>query len=1299
MVSEPTQTADEQVENRWEAHPGWARLVRVTIVLLPVAFAVGFSFAAAEFFPPTKVGLGRWTWVGLVFGLSTLVLYVTGRMSRRLMPLAALLQLSLVFPDKAPSRARSALRETNTRKVLRELEDARLRGETSQEVLSSEFLMDLLTVLNEHDRLTRGHSERVRAYSDLIAIEMGLPKEDQDKLRWAALLHDVGKITVPAEILNKPGRPTEEEWEILKGHPQAGGDMLAPLIPWLGDWVKAASQHHLRWDGKGYPESLSGTDISLAGRIVAVADAYDVMTSARSYKKPLSAVVARREVTDCAGSQFDPAVVRAFLAIGIGRLNTVVGPLGWIGSAANLMQVPFATTTVTTSVSTAVAASAMMAGTIAAAPVEEAPPEELAFVEQIAVSDVTIVGAEDEGFEITLEATGGEGEVTFRVGGPAHGSLVLAKTQTVETELLETPVFETATGWAARVGYQPDPDYFGEDGFAFQACDSNNDCATGQVSLVIEPVNDAPVAQVDQLELIAGQTVRFDPIGNDTDVEGEPLTLVEVSQPGNGVVSVADGEIIYTSAPDFVGTDAITYVVEDSSGARTEQTVEIVVLAAPAPTPQPTTTPAPTPTPSPLPTATPAPTSTPPPTPTSTPLPTATPVINIVVPTSTPVPATATPIPTATSTPQPTSTPLPTATATPTPTATPVPNGAPNAVVDNITRNEDGATVLIDVLGNDTDPDGDPLAITGVGPAISGTVVFDENAQTIAYTPPTTPAGGSDSFSYTISDGVNPDVLGFVQLTIVAVDDPPVLSPITRTIPEDEAVGTTPLFVVPFVDEDEKGTNVFAIDAPNPSPFFSVTNDGEILLTQALDYETTTQHVLTVSAHNGGPVSTTTVTINVGPVNEPPVVQATSATLTEGDSSRSVALQVSDPEGDAVNITLTNSPVLNQSAAGGTLVVSGTQVIYSPPSANFSGADSFTYQADDGDPGLSPVPGSVTITVDPVNDPPTVSSHPHQNMVAGEAYSLEISATDVEGDNLSFNVDPGTPLPSGLSLTPGASPGLATIGGTLQAGTEGQTWNVDIIVTDDGSPAPKSSTISLTMSSHQFIMSPLAGDLVISEVLFHQSGYANPFPNLPVDEFVEFWNVSSDPISLDGMRVVDYNLRQGSADALSMDASLTASTPVVLAPGERAVLWMFRPGSLTNNVTVPAGANLWLDPAPTFPLLDNQGDEIWLLDDQNRIIDFVRWGDPADPSAAISDDPPAEWGLWDDTDQVDLMNVPPGQSIALPDNVFGTNSASCWEHSASGDAATNGCLGAGGAAPTVTPDTDTDTDRISSANN
>lgn len=210
------------------------------------------------------------------------------------------------------------------------IDAARLVPDEETPQQAAERLLELVGLLSHHDHLTRGHSERVRAYTQLIGEEMGITGSQLDRLRWAGLLHDIGKTAISTDILNKPGRLTDDEFEAIKTHPEEGRALVGGLADWLGESIRAAWEHHERFDGTGYPRRLSGVDISIAARVVSVADAYDVMTSARSYKKAMKAGAARAELADCAGSQFDPAVVRAFLNVSLGRLRLVTGPLGWL---------------------------------------------------------------------------------------------------------------------------------------------------------------------------------------------------------------------------------------------------------------------------------------------------------------------------------------------------------------------------------------------------------------------------------------------------------------------------------------------------------------------------------------------------------------------------------------------------------------------------------------------------------------------------------------------------------------------------------------------------------------------------------------------------------------------------------------------------------------------------------------------------------------------------------------------------------------------------------------------------------
>ncbi|MBK5223462.1 MAG: HD domain-containing protein [Acidimicrobiia bacterium] len=200
---------------------------------------------------------------------------------------------------------------------------------------AAEQLVVLAASIGDHDRRTRGHSERVRLFAELIGEELGLADDEQAKLQWAGLIHDIGKVTVPTEILNKKAAPDAREWRILHQHPEAGAELVKATEPWLGEWVQAVESHHERWDGTGYPHGLAGAEIPRAASIIAVADSFEVMTAVRSYKAAMSLEDARVELTRCVGSHFDPAVARALLNVSIPRLRRSMGVL------AALAHVPF----------------------------------------------------------------------------------------------------------------------------------------------------------------------------------------------------------------------------------------------------------------------------------------------------------------------------------------------------------------------------------------------------------------------------------------------------------------------------------------------------------------------------------------------------------------------------------------------------------------------------------------------------------------------------------------------------------------------------------------------------------------------------------------------------------------------------------------------------------------------------------------------------------------------------------------------------------------------------------------------
>ena len=163
--------------------------------------------------------------------------------------------------------------------------------------------------LDAKDGYTQGHSTRVSIYAMTLARELGLSEEEVENIRNVALLHDIGKIGIPDFILNKPGKLTEDEYNMMKQHPSVGGEILKDIDTIPGIEI-GARYHHERYGGGGYPEGLQGENIPYIARIIAVADAYDAMTSNRVYRKHLSDEDVISELERCAGTQFDPYIAQ-----------------------------------------------------------------------------------------------------------------------------------------------------------------------------------------------------------------------------------------------------------------------------------------------------------------------------------------------------------------------------------------------------------------------------------------------------------------------------------------------------------------------------------------------------------------------------------------------------------------------------------------------------------------------------------------------------------------------------------------------------------------------------------------------------------------------------------------------------------------------------------------------------------------------------------------------------------------------------------------------------------------------------
>jgi putative nucleotidyltransferase with HDIG domain len=294
----------------------------------PVVAAVGVS-STAHLALGAAGSRAEQAWhLAVLLAVSTAALLAVDRVARRALPLATLLELTMLFPDRAPSRLAVAREAIRKRPVEEQL--ARVREAGADPAVAAQEILALVAAMRVHDRPTRGHAERVRMLTDLVAEAMNVSERDRDLLRWAAILHDIGKLRVSPSILNKPGKPTDDEWTLLRAHPEHGAQIARALLPWLGEWGAVIIEHHERYDGTGYPYGLAGRDISLGGRIVAVADAYEVMTATRAYRRPISRVAAHRELVKWSGQQFDPAVVRAMVGLSAPRLRRAQGLIAWV---------------------------------------------------------------------------------------------------------------------------------------------------------------------------------------------------------------------------------------------------------------------------------------------------------------------------------------------------------------------------------------------------------------------------------------------------------------------------------------------------------------------------------------------------------------------------------------------------------------------------------------------------------------------------------------------------------------------------------------------------------------------------------------------------------------------------------------------------------------------------------------------------------------------------------------------------------------------------------------------------------
>ena len=218
------------------------------------------------------------------------------------------IQYSLSFGEAVKEDA-----SLDVRDVLKQAENNMYANKTLHgQSARNETIMTLFQTLNEKYDEERIHSDRVSQLCKQMGEKLNLNIDQIKELEFAGLMHDIGKITIPDSILDKPGQLSEDEWVIMKKHTINGYHILRSANQY-SRLAEYALTHHERWDGKGYPNNLSGTEIPLFSRIIAIADSYEAMTANRSYRKALCREHAIAELKRCSGTQFDPDLVEVFI--------------------------------------------------------------------------------------------------------------------------------------------------------------------------------------------------------------------------------------------------------------------------------------------------------------------------------------------------------------------------------------------------------------------------------------------------------------------------------------------------------------------------------------------------------------------------------------------------------------------------------------------------------------------------------------------------------------------------------------------------------------------------------------------------------------------------------------------------------------------------------------------------------------------------------------------------------------------------------------------------------------------------
>lgn len=485
------------------------------------------------------------------------------------------------------------------------------------------------------------------------------------------------------------------------------------------------------------------------------------------------------------------------------------------------------------------------------------------------------------------------------VGGPQHGSTALV----------------TSGPNAGRVSYLPAPNFVGTDVFTYTIGDNHGSTATASVSVTVTDANDGPAPMNDVVTVVEDTPTVLNVLSNDTDPDGDALSVSAVTQAAHGSVEVISegsdaGKVRYTPQAHFFGADAFTYTVSDGHGTTATATVTITVS-------------------------------------------------NV--------------------------------------------NDPPVTVNDNVTASEDTA-VTIDVRLNDTDLDGDTLSVTVVGTPEHGTAILlttGADAGRVRYTPSAN-VHGTDSFTYTIDDGQGGSATGTAVVTVASVNDPPTAGGDAAAVLEDSAAN-----VIDVLSNDSStpdGAEVLAVTAVGGAAHGTVSviaqggDAGKVSYTPNQNFFGSDTFTYTVGDGNGG-VATAAVTVTVTNVNDAPS-GANDSKSTAEDSAVVVDVRANDSDVDNDPLILVNvTQPSHGSAAIGTGSETG-QVVYTP-GANFFGTDSFTYTVGDGHGGTATATVAVTVTA--VNDGPAATGDGAE-ATGQTAVAIDVLANDVDADGDELSV-------------------------------------------------------------------------------------------------------------------------------------------------------------------------------------------------------------------------------------------------------------------------------------------------------